>query len=136
MSAAVSFRRRSNSSPPREAPRLVGHAFDAPPGRGRSSTVSSACVETRARHPEARVTLLTKIEHFVVLMLENRSYDHVLGGLADPKYAGVSADVELPYTGPRGPATVRVTRGTPPDRFGPDPKHGHHDVLSQIYGAP
>lgn len=82
------------------------------------------------------MALISKIEHFVVLMLENRSYDQVLGGLADAKYAGVPAGIELPYTGPRGPATVPVIRGAPPDKFGPDPKHGFHDVMAQIYGAP
>jgi len=74
------------------------------------------------------------VQHFVVLMLENRSYDLMLGGLRDPKYVGVASGRELPCEGPLGP-TVAISHGLPPDRMGPDPKHGLLDVRRQIYGA-
>jgi phospholipase C len=80
--------------------------------------------------------LLAHVEHFVVLMLENQSYDRVLGGLSDPKYVGLPPKVQLPYMALSGPQTVEMVVGTPPDRFSPDPKHGFQDVMAQIYGAP
>ena len=64
--------------------------------------------------------LTERVEHFVVLMLENRSYDLMLGGLHDPKYVGIADGTELPCEGPLGPV-VRLKHGTPPDRIDPDP---------------
>jgi phospholipase C len=39
---------------------------------------------------------LDKVEHIVVLMLENRSFDHMLGYLS---FEGARSDVDRPGTG-------------------------------------
>lgn len=84
--------------------------------------------------------LIDRVEHFVVLMMENRSYDQMLGGLRDPRYAGLPVGnddrIELPYDGPAGLRHVAVRRGSPPDRFWPDPPHSFDATRAQIYGAP
>src|SRR4051794_10887502 len=61
------------------------------------------------------------IDHVIVVMMENRSFDHLLGWLpnADGKQAG------LTYNGPQGPQS---TYSLPPDYTGcphPDPTHSY-----------
>jgi phospholipase C len=75
-----------------------------------------------------------KIEHLVVLMMENRSFDHMLGFLKSPGWPidGLNgAETNPDSTG----ATVRVT----PDALYagdlvPDPGHDFISVNEQIYG--
>lgn len=78
--------------------------------------------------------LTERIRHLVVLMLENRSYDLMLGGLRDPRYVGIADGAELPCDAPLGPS-VNVRHGVPPDRIAPDPKHNFSDTHAQIYDA-
>jgi phospholipase C len=76
-----------------------------------------------------------KIEHFIVLMLENRSYDHMLGALSGDEYDGVARGTPLAYEPHDGPPTwVPIEYGSPPDRFFPDPGHGFKSVEAQIHG--
>jgi phospholipase C len=78
-----------------------------------------------------------KIEHFIVLMLENRSYDQMLGALssASDEYDGVPAGTRLSYEARDGSTQwVPIEHGAPPDRFSPDPGHGFKSVDAQIYG--
>jgi len=78
---------------------------------------------------------LSKIEHFVVLMLENRAFDHLLGSLksSDPRIAGLTGNESCPdpYAGGTGPVTV-----TPATAFAMpfDPGHEFEDVQMQLYG--
>ncbi|MCU1658153.1 MAG: hypothetical protein JWO57_2809 [Pseudonocardiales bacterium] len=73
------------------------------------------------------------IEHVVVLCLENRSFDHMLGFLThpDPSFEGLGA--AGPHTnpgydgGPAVPATPTAKRVLP---FGPD--HSHDAVMNQL----
>jgi phospholipase C len=65
-----------------------------------------------------------QIEHFIVLMLENRSFDHMLGYLdhPDPEFDGVGRLADPPTT--------------PDARYAiyPGPDHSHRGVLQQILG--
>ncbi len=87
---------------------------------------------------------LKQIEHVVVLMLENRSFDNVLGWLYDPahpapfniepppNFEGVYGK-QLSNPGPRG--VVPVAKGqTPTDPY-PDPGEPYEDVYEQLYGV-
>lgn len=85
--------------------------------------------------------LLQNIQHFVVLMLENRSFDHLLGFLTanDPRVAGLTGNESNP-TNPAVPGTpeIKVSRAT---AFAMpfDPGHEFPDVQYQFYapsGAP
>jgi phospholipase C len=77
-----------------------------------------------------------KIEHFIVLMLENRSYDQMLGALPGREYDGVPRGTRLAYRTRDGARDwVEVEHGAPPDCFAPDPGHGFHSVEAQIRGA-
>ena len=76
-----------------------------------------------------------KIEHFIVLMLENRSYDQMLGALTGDEYDGVARGTRLTYEPPDGsPTSVPIEYGAPPDCFYPDPGHGFRAVEAQIRG--
>jgi phospholipase C len=76
-----------------------------------------------------------KIEHFIVLMLENRSYDQMLGALSGDEYDGVAGGTSLAYERYDGSAaSVPITYGAPPDSFFPDPGHGFRSVEAQIRG--
>jgi phospholipase C len=76
-----------------------------------------------------------KIEHFVVLMLENRSYDQMLGALSGEEYDGAAHGTALSYEARDGsPASVAIEYGAPPDCFFPDPGHGFRSVEAQIRG--
>lgn len=73
------------------------------------------------------------IEHVVVLCLENRSFDHMLGFLdhPDPSFAGLRGGGPYQNPGYRGgppvPAKVGAKRVLP---FGPD--HSHDAVMTQL----
>lgn len=79
----------------------------------------------------------SRIKHIIVLMMENRSFDNLLGWLKKDKNAaidGLTGDEALPrniFDASQG--TVPVTRNgydVSPD----DPKHGFDDIAIQING--
>jgi len=83
---------------------------------------------------DTELTQLNRIKHIVVLMMENRSYDHVLGHLShpdygnDPRYNGLTGDEENIISGldPATPAPMQTTK------FSPSPPHGFPSVQLQI----
>jgi phospholipase C len=84
-------------------------------------------------------TKLSKIEHIVVLMLENRSFDHLLGHLkaSNPKVNGVDGS-ETNHWRPGDPASgsVAVTFDADPrDQLDSDPGHDLDEVREQLYGS-
>ena len=91
------------------------------------------------------VNSLSKIEHIVVLMLENRSFDSMLGWLYDPvndsPYNVVPADFEGLYGKTLSNRTEDgrvVPSGKSYDPLSPQPNPGEpfEDVYSQIYDVP
>lgn len=78
-----------------------------------------------------------KINHIIVLMLENRSFDHLFGSLntIDPRVAGVTSDL-LNYDDPNAPEPAAIRRVYRADRFDMpfDPPHEFPDVQMQLYG--
>ncbi len=89
---------------------------------------------------------LGNIEHVVVLMLENRSFDNILGYLYDPgnpppfnkkppaNFEGVSGK-NLSNPGPNN-TTVNVSPGNVLTNPNPDPGEPYEDVYSQLYNVP
>lgn len=80
---------------------------------------------------------LQKIQRFVVLMMENRSFDHLFGYLktVDPRIAGLTGNEFQNYANPLAPQPppVPVTSGA--DFALPfDPPHEFCDVQKQLYG--
>ncbi len=88
---------------------------------------------------------LSQIKHIVVLMLENRSFDNMLGWLYDPQnpapfnqppssgsFEGVWGK---PLTNPSvsGPP-VPVNKGTEPTAPDPDPGEPYQDIYAQVFG--
>ena len=80
-------------------------------------------------------TGLDKLQHIVVLMMENRSFDHMLGSLkaVDPHIDGVTAR-----------SAIRTRRAMPSSRsrlaefqgqLDPDPDHHFPAVDLQIFGG-
>jgi phospholipase C len=88
---------------------------------------------------------LAKIEHIVVLMLENRSFDNLLGWLYDPAndapFNVVPADFDglsgknLSNLAPDG-RVVHVGKTDDPRSPQPNPGEPFEDVYSQIYDVP
>ena len=82
-------------------------------------------------------SLADKVEHVVVLMLENRSFDHMLGFLPhpDPSYRGLSGNESNPEN-PKRPEGRRFTvrEVDEPETVTRDPGHGFGDVMRQMYG--
>jgi phospholipase C len=77
-----------------------------------------------------------KIEHFIVLMMENRSYDQMLGSLRGPEYDSAPENVWLSYADKHDEERfARVGFGAPPDSFSPDPGHNFQAIEQQIYGS-
>ena len=77
------------------------------------------------------------IEHVVVLMLENRSFDHMLGFLGLPHLDGLTGNEWCDGYGGAGPVTVRRTTGEESDFItAADPGHDFKDVQLQLYGSP
>src|SRR5271169_880098 len=88
---------------------------------------------------------LARIEHIVVLMLENRSFDNLLGWLYDPAndppFHVVPPDFEGLYgknLSNRAPDVRVVPAGKSYDARSPQPNPGEpfEDVYSQIYDVP
>lgn len=82
-------------------------------------------------------SLADKVEHVVVLMLENRSFDHMLGFLAhpDPSFRGLNGDESNPEN-PKRPDGRRFTvqEVDEPETVTRDPGHKFGDVMRQMYG--
>jgi phospholipase C len=82
---------------------------------------------------------VSKVKHFVVLMLENRSFDHMLGFMKvqEPEIDGLLG-IEYNLPNPKDPtgSKVLVTPNAPyvPD-LNPSPGHEVRDVLIQMYGG-
>jgi len=74
-----------------------------------------------------------EIKHVVVLMMENRSFDHMLGLLDHPKLTKV---IDEPVPNPIDPADPASERFEPfelaTDTLSADPKHGFPDVMRQL----
>lgn len=78
---------------------------------------------------------LNKINHIVFLMLENRSYDHVLGHLSLPAYGNNPL-----YKGLRGRERNSIKNlkpdawpnPQPASNYAPGPSHGHMATMEQI----
>ena len=62
-------------------------------GMGLASTAVAGCVNgaRAARSPVSVARLGGEVRHLVVLMMENRSYDQMLGSLPGHAYAGPPA---------------------------------------------
>jgi phospholipase C len=80
---------------------------------------------------------LQNIQRFVVLMLENRSFDHLLGYLkkVDPNVCGLTGSDYSNYPEPNNPQPPPVPvspTAAPTMPF--DPNHEFCDVQSQLYG--
>ncbi|MGD0527785.1 MAG: alkaline phosphatase family protein [Polyangiaceae bacterium] len=108
-------------------------------GAGAAAAAVTGCgsrVVAGLRRPEIPFEAFDgKVEHFIVLMLENRSYDLMLGALAGEEHDGVPGGTTLQYEARDGlPAWVDVQYGAPPDAFSPDPGHGFQSVEAQIRG--
>jgi phospholipase C len=75
-----------------------------------------------------------KIKHLVVLMMENRSFDHMLGWMASPDYPidGLTGD-ESNLDTTNEPALVDDQADFSGD-LTPDPGHHYPDVNKQIFG--
>ena len=92
-----------------------------------------------------RVNSLNKIEHIVVVMLENRSFDNLLGWLYDPANDAPFDVVPQDFDGLYGknlsnpaPGGGVVPVGKTDDPRSPQPNPGEpfEDVYSQIYDVP
>lgn len=80
---------------------------------------------------------LGKIDHIIVLMLENRSFDHVLGALkaANPAVAGALDGEFSNRTDPAVPTSPSIPVGPASAYAMPfDPGHEFLDVQIQLYG--
>src|ERR1700732_4603219 len=78
---------------------------------------------------------LDNLKHIVVLMMENRSFDHMLGGLMKqyPKVNGLTGNESNPDT--EG-ATIRVQpKAEFQSQLDPDPDHHFPGVDLQIFGG-
>src|ERR1700732_1045833 len=88
---------------------------------------------------------LKQIEHIVVLMLENRSFDNVFGWLYNPANPAPfnrepPADFEGLYgkrlSNPGLKSNVPVGKGQRPTDPYPDPGEPYEDVYEQLYSVP
>jgi len=87
---------------------------------------------------------LNKIDHIVVLMMENRSFDNVLGWLYDENdqpsrgqtFDGVAGrNLSNPRSIPPDGNSVPVDKGTVMTDPYPDPNEPYDQVYSQMYGV-
>jgi phospholipase C len=81
-----------------------------------------------------------EIEHVIVLMMENRSFDHMLGWLQQPGYDidGLTGGEWNPIdpSEPPGPSNKIVVTRNAQNVTPHDPGHGFHDVNVQLFSNP
>jgi len=98
-------------------------------GAGAAAIAATGCASAPKAKSATRAPIEPlggKVEHFIVLMLENRSYDQMLGALGGD-YDGVADGTRLDFEYPdRKRGSVEIFHGAPPDRFSPDPGHNFH----------
>ena len=85
-------------------------------------------------NPEARTPVQTgnKIKHVFVLMLENRSFDHMMAGLRIPGVIGAAlGDSDPRFSNQFGGATYTVSSPAK-DPISADPAHEFPDTLQQL----
>ena len=97
--------------------------------------------------PAARTNSLSSINHIVVLMLENRSFDHMLGFLytdagnvspAGQPFEGLTGKESNPGTSGNEPVTVFQIQGGVTNTYflpGADPGEGYTATNSQLFGS-
>lgn len=105
-------------------------------GMGLASAALGGCAAS-ARAPQRPLSIARlggEIQHLVVLMMENRSYDQMLGSLPGRKYAGPPPGTTVSYRTKRGVVEVPLRHGAPRDSFYPDPPHRFRKVQKQIFG--
>ena len=103
-------------------------------------SASSALATAAAAQPTAAQSALPKIKHIVVLMLENRSFDSMLGQLypKSDKFDGLSGTESNPDLS-GAPILVNNQSGTGADQMTtPDPNPGENwrDINEQLFGSP
>src|SRR4051794_27182126 len=144
MSRARSLHRRGpRASPPGTPPTGTGRPL-SPPLAG-APLGSSTDITYRSRaHGVVMVDGAQpglhreRIEHVVVLMLENRSFDHLLGYLDHPgrEYPSLDRIEASCPVDPARPDGERVsTTSSAAAVLGNDPDHSHEAVLTQMYGG-
>ena len=86
--------------------------------------------------PDQKLPGLQQLQHVVVLMMENRSFDHMLGGLKklNPAVHGLD-DTETNPDSTGVPVSVSPTAEYQ-SQLDPDPDHHFPAVDLQIFGAP
>jgi phospholipase C len=116
------------------------------PNKRPSKTPAKSPKKTR-NSPHAPSGGLSSIEHIVVLMLENRSFDHMLGFLysasgnvspAGDAFDGLTG-AEFNPDSNGNPIPVSQIAGTDPNAYlmpGADPGEGYSATNSQIFGTP
>jgi phospholipase C len=86
--------------------------------------------------PALEPGLLSNIDHIVVLMMENRSFDHMLGYLSKEgdAQARVRGDIDGLHGGEKNryKGIDRPSFGLPDTRFDESPCHGHDCVANQV----
>src|SRR4051812_14653675 len=71
-----------------------------------------------------------RIQHLIVLMMENRSFDHMLGWLADTPEGFAGMQENTYFNVDRDGNRVYASKGD--QRSGPTPDHSHAGALVQI----
>jgi phospholipase C len=80
-----------------------------------------------------------RIKHIVVLMMENRSFDHLLGYLKhdNPQYPRLDkVDASCPVDPSRPDGRRVATTSSASSVLGNDPDHSHQAVMLQMFGRP
>jgi len=75
---------------------------------------------------------MPQIEHLIVLMMENRSFDHMLGFLDHPELSPLKSG-DYPNSIKAGGASFGVTPNA--DYLIESPDHSHMGVMQQLYGG-
>lgn len=75
-----------------------------------------------------------KIEHFFVLMMENRSFDHMLGFSGIEGVDGLTGDEYNEFTGTDGTVQVFKVNSNAAQVFSPDAPHEFEEIKLQLLG--
>jgi phospholipase C len=97
-------------------------------GMGLASAALGGCANS-ARGPRSPLSIARlggEIQHLVVLMMENRSYDQMLGALPGRKYAGPPPHTTVSYRSEHGLVDVPLRHGRPHDA----------QAITQLSGGP
>ncbi|GBG67997.1 hypothetical protein CBR_g1116 [Chara braunii] len=117
--------------------RFLGENTEQSPSAAAAAAAAALLGRRHHRHHTSTLPKDSKIKHVVVLVMENRSFDHLLGFLKrrNPEIDGLDGTESNPMN-VSDPDSPRVFVADHAEYVDPDPGHSYQSIREQVFGVP